>query len=88
MRSRTPTAARVGSAVDEHDGPGGGGEGVRMAGTRVHVGRGVGELDHVLVAVLDRPREYFLGRLRPGRRFRQAGPVAGAPGTGCQRAAQ
>ena len=35
------------------------------------VGCGVGEFDHVLVAVLYGPGEGLLGRLRPGRRVRQ-----------------
>src|SRR5215472_19044819 len=64
-------SAEAGSAADQPGGADGGGESVAVAGARVHVGRGVGEFDHVLVAVLDGPGKRLLGRLRPGGRARQ-----------------
>src|SRR5438477_8131378 len=61
-RSLRDGAAPVGLAVDQLGGADGGGEGVGVASARVYVGRGVGEFDHVLVAVLDGPGEGLLGR--------------------------
>ena len=57
------------------------GQGVGVAGARVHVNCGVGELDHVLITVVDCPVEGLLGRCvpagGPGSPVRAAG-TAGA----------
>jgi hypothetical protein len=42
------------------------GDGIRVAGPSKDIDCGVSELDHVLVAVLDRSREGFPGCLRTG----------------------
>jgi hypothetical protein len=55
--------------------------GATVAGARVDVGCGVGEFDHVLVAVLYGPGEGLLGRLRPGRRSGRPVCAAGADAT-------
>ena len=72
---------RAGLALDQVGRADGRGEGVGVAGARVRVSRGVGELDHVLIAVVDGMGERVLGRLRqaggPGRSVRAAG-AAGA----------
>src|SRR6516165_2433966 len=74
------TIIPVTSAVDQVGGADGGGEDARVAGARVHVGCGVGELDHVLVAMLDGPGERLLRRLWPARRVWQRGRVGGGGG--------
>ncbi len=62
-----------GSALDQVGRAERRGEGVGVAGARVRVSRGVGELDHVLIAVVDGTGEGALGRLRAGWRARQVG---------------
>jgi hypothetical protein len=60
------------SALDQVGGADRGGEGAGVAGAREHVGRGVGEFDHVFVAVLDRPGERLLGCLPRGNSSKRA----------------
>jgi len=71
MHQRLQSMGLLLPEADQLGGADGGGEGVTVAGSRIHVGCGVSELDHVLVAVLDGPGEGLLGRLRPARRVRQ-----------------
>jgi hypothetical protein len=54
----------------------GGGQRGRAAGARVRVGGGAGELDDMLVAVLDGPGDGFLGGTRAD--WESGGSVCGA----------
>ena len=75
---------------DERGGAQGGGQGTGLAGASVGLGRGVGELDDVLVAVVDgavehvgdRARTGQEGRPRPGRGVLGIGAPGSVPSGG------
>jgi hypothetical protein len=78
----SPEAAELGdgSPGNQFGGADGGGQGGRAAGAGVHVSRGVSELDHVLVTMVNSAGENLLGRQRTGRGLRQHGRGRGDSG--------